>query len=107
MAQIQRAASSTLPVSHTDLTRIPRFLPLFLARIARALPFVPAWILSKPSRRCSASNISRETFALAVRLTRKLRPRGVSPRCRVSQSAVPRASGEATDGEKALNSEIA
>ena len=35
MAQIQRAASSTLPVSHTDLTRIPRFLPLFLARIAR------------------------------------------------------------------------
>ena len=107
MAHIQRRSSSILLKSHAFTVRIPRFLPLFLARIARALPFVPAWILSKPSRRCSASNISRETFALAVRLTRKLRPRGVSPRRRVSQSAVPRASGEATDGEKALNSEIA
>lgn len=44
MAQIQRAASSTLPVSHTDLTRIPRFLPRFPTRITRRLPSFPARI---------------------------------------------------------------
>ena len=44
MAQIQRTASSTLPVSHTDLTRIPRFLPRFPTRITRRLPSFPARI---------------------------------------------------------------
>ena len=97
-----------------DLTEIPRVYSAdstFLAAVSRAdctrFALRSRVDLVEAVAALLGFEYSRETFALAVRLTRKLRPRGVSPRRRVSQSAVPRASGEATDGEKALNSEIA
>ena len=71
MAHIQRRSSSILLKSHAFTVRIPRFLPLFLARIARALP-------TNPTR-------SQRACATGLRTVCAVRPPSLRKSCKRSR----------------------